>query len=287
MSRSGFLRAVGTAVVLLLPIVSVNEVSALEDDQTEWGGESDFDGGSMSVGGTWTGEGASDGNGEPGSSGGAAGAGGAEEVAEGIEDRVLEEFGGGYVDDPNLSPSENAAAREFDDRVREAVDAGITVTFPEVPGGGAPIAINPATLIIISDVQRLVTDAGQVVINPNRTWLYVNKPVYFATDAVAHDRQLTILGLPVTVHLTPVGYTWDPCDGSPAFTTATPGGAWPDGDVSHSYRKAAPGVTVGLTVEWSATFTVQGTTYPVNGTTTATTTSPVFEIREAEAVLTR
>lgn len=62
--------------------------------------------------------------------------------------------------------------------------------------------------------------------------------------------------------------------------------SWPDGSASHSYLKARGNITVGLSVEWSATFTVQGTTYPVVGTTTASTVSPVFETREAEAVFT-
>ncbi|MFT3942712.1 MAG: hypothetical protein QM705_02650 [Ancrocorticia sp.] len=215
-------------------------------------------------------------SGPPGSAGDVVGA--VKEVVTGIVDRLVEAHedargGDGGTGDPLRD---------------EHLENVLWIRFPQAPsGGGAPIVVDPASLIIISDVQRLVTDAGQVVINPSRTWLYVNKPVFFATDAVAHDRQLTILGLPVTVHLTPVGYMWDPGDGSAVFTSSSPGGVWPDGDVKHSYRKANAGVSVGLTVEWSATFTVQGTTYPVAGTTTATTASPVFEIREAEAVLTR
>ncbi len=196
---------------------------------------------------------------------------------------------GGEVEIVGTGTGGNATVIEPGSGERNPIDIGATVIWPgtpAAPGGGAPV-VNPAELVRISDVKKLVMDAGQVSISPNRTWVYVNKPVYFATDAVAHDRQLTILGRAVTVHLTPVGYTWDPGDGSASFTTTGAGGTWPDGDVSHAYRKARSGISVGLTVEWSATFTVQGTTYPVAGTTTASTASPLFETREAEAVLTR
>ncbi len=182
--------------------------------------------------------------------------------------------------------------KTFPDAIsRERYKATFVITdlvLPEAPAGGAgaAIVINPANLVTLSDVKRLVTDAGHVSISPNRAWVYVNKPVYFEADAVAHDRQLTVLGQQVTVDLTPVGYTWDAGDGSAAFDTVSPGGAWPDGEVTHTYRKARSNVSVGLTVEWSATFTVLGTTYPVAGTTIASTASAPFEIREAEAVLT-
>lgn len=186
----------------------------------------------------------------------------------------------------NLLDSDDPAVQEFVAGVLAKVSIDGSVTLPEAPAGGASIVIDPARLISISDVQRLVTDAGQISISPGRGWVYVNKPVYFSTDAVAHNRQIFVLGLPVTVHLTPVAYTWDPGDGSASFTTTDPGGTWPDGSASHSYLKARGNLTVGLSVEWSATFTVQGTTYPVSGTTIASTVSPVFETREAEAVLT-
>lgn len=69
-----------------------------------------------------------------------------------------------------------------------------SVTLPEAPAGGASIVIDPARLISVL-TQRLVTNAGQVSISPNRARVYVNKPVFFSTDAVAHDRQLFVLAL--------------------------------------------------------------------------------------------
>ncbi len=156
---------------------------------------------------------------------------------------------------------------------------------PVAPAVPEVAQADPATLISMSDVQRLVAEAGNVSLSPNRGWVYVNKPVFFSTDAFAHDRQLVVLGSPVAVHLVPVGYTWSPGDGSPAILSVGPGGTWPNGDVTHSYRKAGTNIQVGLTIEWSASFTVQGSTYPIVGTATASSVSAPFEVREAEAVL--
>ncbi len=266
-----FLIGTLTAAIVASFSLIVPEAVADSDDDFVWVGGSFDD--SVSVGGEWIG-GGSPGAAEPGSGG---------DGGSGV----------GESDYARVDPDSVKEVPEGSDRPgsgeRNPVELDATIIWPgtpAAPGGGAPV-VNPAELVRISDVKKLVMDAGQVSISPNRTWVYVNKPVYFATDAVAHDRQLTILGRAVTVHLTPVGYTWDPGDGSASFTTTGAGGTWPDGDVSHAYRKARSGISVGLTVEWSATFTVQGTTYPVAGTTTASTASPLFETREAEAVLTR
>lgn len=182
-------------------------------------------------------------------------------------------------------------------------NAALDPNAPHLPGSGAEDAfdldavepravtppeaaqVDPASLISLSDVQRLVADTGLILVSPSRGWAYVNKPVYFSTDAVANDRQLTILGFPVTVHLVPVNYLWNPGDGSVSITSTGPGGSWPTGDVTHVYRKSSPSVQVELTIEWSASFTVQGTTYPIAGTTNASSASDPIEIREAEAIL--
>ncbi|WP_273487638.1 hypothetical protein [Ancrocorticia populi] len=161
----------------------------------------------------------------------------------------------------------------------------IAAAAPESTGG-EPV-VDPSTLVTISDVQSIVADGGTISVSPNRGWVYVNKPVYFESDAVGYDEDLSVLGNAVTVHLTPVSYTWDPGDGSEVFSSDNPGGPWPDGTVTHAYLKDIAEVRIGLTVEWSAAFTVGGTTYPVDGTATSTTQSDSFDVREAEAVLTR
>ncbi|AWE42191.1 MULTISPECIES: hypothetical protein [unclassified Actinobaculum] len=163
-----------------------------------------------------------------------------------------------------------------------AVDAA--VEDGQTPGG---TSIDPSTLITIEDVQRLITDAGAVQLSPARSWVYVNKPVYYSTDAAAHDEQLVVLGQNVTVHLDPVSFRWDPGDGTEPFTTSTPGGSWPDGTVTYTYLTASSDVSVRLEVTWQASFTVGGVTYPITGNATGTATSDPFTVREAEAVLDR
>ena len=164
---------------------------------------------------------------------------------------------------------------------------GGTSSLPATAGGsGAAPAVDPATLITISDIQSIVADGGTITVSPNRGWVYVNKPVYFESDAVAYTENLTILGNTVAVHLSPQSYTWDPGDGSGQFASNDRGGPWPNGTVTHAYLKDAKSVRIDLTVTWSASFTVAGTTYPVVGTATSTTQSDPFEVREAEAVLT-
>ena len=67
--------------------------------------------------------------------------------------------------------------------------------------GREPVA-DPSTLVTISDVQSIVAEGGTINVSPNRGWVYVNKPVYFESDAVGYDEDLTVLGNAVTVHLT-------------------------------------------------------------------------------------
>lgn len=290
MTRVGFYRVTAVAIALSLQSVGVSDVFAIENDRREWGSESDFNKGTITVTGTWKDGDSSNSDGNNASS------------LPSDQSFLIE--AGGFAGDTVAQMSNGTLIirgekeldefleKTFPDAIsRERYKATFVITdlvLPEAPAGGAgaAIVINPANLVTLSDVKRLVTDAGHVSISPNRAWVYVNKPVYFEADAVAHDRQLTVLGQQVTVHLMPVGYTWDAGDGSAAFDTVSPGGAWPDGEVTHTYRKARSNVSVGLTVEWSATFTVLGTTYPVAGTTIASTASAPFEIREAEAVLT-
>ncbi|MBE6483789.1 MAG: hypothetical protein E7Z96_03290 [Actinomycetaceae bacterium] len=162
------------------------------------------------------------------------------------------------------------------------VDAGAEGTVPVDEA-----FVDPATLITIEDVQRLVTNAGVVQLSPERGWVYVNKPVYYSTDAVAHDEQLVVLGQSVTVHLDPVSYRWYPGDGTESFTTSTPGGSWPDGTVTYTYLTPSSDISMRLEVTWQASFTVGGVTYPVAGTAASSTSSDPFTVREAEAVLDR
>lgn len=264
-------------VVILTVLPTVNATASSGDDVI-WGGQSNGD--TMSVGGKWS---------RPGTGG---------------------SHQGGSVSQPpsqNSGNSSNSSNNQIvpagpvcpDGTVGLLLGCESGLSIAGVLGGSPTIAaaapessgrepvVDPSTLVTISDVQSIVADGGTINVSPNRGWVYVNKPVYFESDAVGYDEDLSVLGNAVTVHLTPTSYTWDPGDGSEVFSSDNPGGPWPDGTVTHAYLKDIAEVRIGLTVEWSAAFTVGGTTYPVDGTATSTTQSDSFDVREAEAVLTR
>ena len=261
--------------LLLLGFVTPSS-SGAEDDRYTWGARPE--GPVLSIEGIWSGSSAS---------GGSHGSSGSQPASQNAGNSASSS-GSQWIPTGPLCPDGASGALIGCEQALAVAGilGGIPTLAAATGGGGAAPAVDPATLITISDIQSIVADGGTITVNPNRGWVYVNKPVYFESDAVAYTENLTILGNSVAVHLSPQSYTWDPGDGSGQFTSNDPGGPWPNGTVTHAYLKDAKSVKIGLTVTWSASFTVAGTTYPVAGTATSTTQSDPFEAREAEAVLT-
>ena len=109
----------------------------------------------------------------------------------------------------------------------------------------------------------------------------VNFDTIFHTQATPLDRQVTLLGQRVSLHITPSSYRWEFGDGS-VETTSTPGAAYPAKTITHRYPHAHVTVRHRVQITWSATFTVNGNaSRPVPGT--VTTTGPVTNLRIAEA----
>ncbi|MBR5950537.1 MAG: PKD domain-containing protein [Actinomycetaceae bacterium] len=139
-------------------------------------------------------------------------------------------------------------------------------------------------LVSISDVASLGIDGGGINLQPSRGWAYVNKPVYLQSSAQRLVKETEILGSAVTITAEPVSFTWH-CGNGESFTTKDPGGSWPNGKVTYTYTR--PGTyTLSADITWRASYTVDGNTYPVDGTLTTTSTVQTIELREAEAVLT-
>ncbi|VEI13992.1 hypothetical protein [Trueperella bialowiezensis] len=112
----------------------------------------------------------------------------------------------------------------------------------------------------------------------------INKDVYFASSARAYEAPVNVLGVSGTLRLTPVGFQWSLGDGT-TFSTVSPGGVWPDGDVRGIYHEPGvfqPSVRIGWRVEVRADggqwFTVPGLGY------TVVYGNPLTAV-EAEAVL--
>lgn len=89
--------------------------------------------------------------------------------------------------------------------------------------------------------------------------VHLNMPNYVYVDPVDTDPiTITLLGTPVTVYPRIIDYTWNFGDNQ-QLTTTDPGKPYPDGTVSHIYRKSGR-YQVTVTVRWAADW--QSPTHP-------------------------
>ena len=137
----------------------------------------------------------------------------------------------------------------------------------------------PGELIVVSreDVQTLIVNPGNLIVQPDRSWVLVNADTIVMTDASEHILSTRVLDLDIDVRVTPVLFTWGFGDGSAPVTGTDPGAPWPDHTVSHVY--GSPGaVSISLRTEWDAAFRVEGTStwIPVTGrAVTIQSTDPI------------
>jgi hypothetical protein len=124
---------------------------------------------------------------------------------------------------------------------------------------GGPADVIPVSDIAGRDVDRYLRDvippAMHVTVQPPNGALS-NLPAYFQVQPPALQPQQ--FGGPrviETITITPAHYTWDWGDGTEPLETDDPGAPYPDGHVTHTYDRAAH-LTVALTTEWSATYTI-------------------------------
>ncbi len=105
---------------------------------------------------------------------------------------------------------------------------------------------------------RQVGVPGAIVNGPDYT--LVNLRTSFYTTAPNVDRNLTIIGYGVAVHVEPSTYTWHWGDGS-TERTDTPGHPYPSTDVTHTYLHATPEgqpLQVSVDVTYTARYRVDG-----------------------------
>jgi hypothetical protein len=104
-----------------------------------------------------------------------------------------------------------------------------------------------------------------------RHGILVQLPVYFSVDPPRPaPAAFGPAALRETIKVRAASYTWDWGDGSRPLITDSPGGPYPDGDVTHTYHRGGQ-VTATLTTAWSGSYTFRagGRTlgpYPVHGT---------------------
>lgn len=147
----------------------------------------------------------------------------------------------------------------------------------------------PGELIVVSreDVQTLIVNPGNLIVQPDRSWVLVNADTIVMTDASEHILSTRVLDLDIDVRVTPVLFTWGFGDGSAPVTGTDPGAPWPDHTVSHVY--GSPGsVSISLRTEWDAAFRVEGTStwIPVTGRAVTTQSTDPIEVVTATPRLT-
>lgn len=125
-----------------------------------------------------------------------------------------------------------------------------------------PAAVVPG--FTAADFRRLPLPAGGVHVQPGtlRTLVNVETNVYVSARAVT--LRTTVVGRPVRVRATPVGFRWSFGDGG-VLATTDPGGAYPAMTTTHVYRR--PGVVaVGLVTRYRGEYSVAGGPWlPVDG----------------------
>ncbi|WP_455952489.1 PKD domain-containing protein [Arcanobacterium haemolyticum] len=147
--------------------------------------------------------------------------------------------------------------------------------------------VGPSTEDIMAAIREhasRIIQAGVVHVQPTSDVL-VNKPTYFFSTAEAHQVDVIVGQIPVKLKLLPQYYHWDFGDGT-KLTTQTAGGQWPNGDVTHEYRRSGTFQPSVLTT-WSISMKLpQGMWIPVPGEGNTSAQASPIRVSEARAVLT-
>ena len=113
----------------------------------------------------------------------------------------------------------------------------------------------------------------------------VNFPTIFYTRPADFTRTIALLGQPVTVHASPVGFTWQHGDGT-SQTTSGPGAPYPAKDVTHEYIDAHVTVGARVDVTYAGRFRVGGGPWQaIPGTVTISGPDTPLRVSEATPVL--
>lgn len=132
----------------------------------------------------------------------------------------------------------------------------------------------------LDDVARFLVGNPTVTSEPSG-WTIVGAQTNFISSAGERERSGQLLGQPVTVHFTPVSYTWRYGDGS-GQTVSTPGASWAASGLpqfaktatSHAYENRGT-YTVTVTVAFSARYQFAGQAWADIPGTLALTSDPI------------
>jgi hypothetical protein len=171
-----------------------------------------------------------------------------------------------------------------------AVDLSNTCARTPAPAQAAAVAavaagppqVTPG--MVLSAMRTIGLPSLEALTQPDGKTL-VNFPTIFYTRPSDFTRTVTLLGQPVTVHASPVAFTWHHGDQT-VQTTSGPGSRYPAMDVIHEYSDAHVTVRPRVDVTYAGRFRVAGGGWrAIPGTVTITGPSSPLRISEATPVL--
>lgn len=159
-----------------------------------------------------------------------------------------------------------------------------------------PVALTPLTNTLLQRAAEQEKAVAPSVRYQPRGGAVTQLATYFAVDGASRapvQFQVAVPQAPeirMTVTATPRSWTWDFGDRSPSLSTTDPGGDYPDGKVTHTYRQRGE-VTVTTTSTSSVSWTLVSPYGGLPGATlaqpaTSPTTMTALRVREARAQLT-
>ncbi|WP_024287769.1 hypothetical protein [Cellulomonas sp. KRMCY2] len=139
-----------------------------------------------------------------------------------------------------------------------------------------------AVVLTVEEFRRLPLVASVPTFQPAGGRALVNKDLIVFTDPAPQELSTVILGTPVLVRATPVGYAWDFGDGSAPLVTTDPGRPYPDYSVAHLYGSLGT-FEVRLVTTWQGVYQVAGAGPWLAVAGTAQTTSAPYGVGIEEA----
>ncbi|GAB3246833.1 hypothetical protein GCM10027425_02370 [Alteromonas gracilis] len=189
---------------------------------------------------------------------------------------------------PSCAPGQGVAERWVGGPTNEVETVGIQLNCfgdPADPDPAVPAAAAPAPPQITQAMVRRAFEQVPVPELSSQTQpvdkTLVNFDTIFYVDAQPMTETVTLLGQQVTLFIEPSTYRWDHGDGS-EVTTYSPGAAYPSKEIVHRYTDARQTVRHQVSIDWTATYSVNGgPAQPVPGT--VTTVGPETPLRISEA----
>ena len=187
----------------------------------------------------------------------------------------------GSPDDPTIIDCVGVEIRAADFEMPTAPYFLVSATGEVIDRADLPVVVT------LAEFRSLPIEGGTLGMQPAAAEVLVNIETVAWSTARTHVLGTTILGTPVQVRATPVEWAWNFGAGTEPFVTTTPGGPYPNLDVSRIYGRTSTAQTIGLTITWAGEYRVNGAGpwLPIAGTTTTSATSPSFDVVEAPARL--